>query len=214
MLRRSVFCFLISLISLSCGKNQKSLNHIPVDDTLPSPTNQQSTCNCHDLTDSSETWYLKDSAYTGHCVSKFDNGNKESEADFSDGKMNGIYRTYFPNGNLNEEIEYKNGIPDGTVKYYYENGKLSEAGLVKENKKEGTWKVFYEDGNIMIVENYHENYLTDSTYSYYPDGRMEMKGYYEKGLAQGKWTFYDSLSGKVDGYLVYKDNKPAKRLDP
>ena len=202
----------------------------------------QSSCECDALTiNNQKIWVLNNEPFSGKCYSNYSDGTLESEAEFLNGRIHGHMLSYYPNGNLEEDSKWVNGvISDSTISYfktgevysiaknrnpeseningyiyyYYKSGKLSEEGLVVENNKEGTWKVYYDNGQLMTLEKWENNLQMDSSFAYFKDGNIKSKGLFINGLHSGKWTFYDSLSGKIDGYLLYENGKAIERTKP
>jgi len=39
-----------------------------------------------------------------------------------------------------------------------------------------------------------------------------MKGYWQNGVQDAKWTFYNNIYGKVDRILIYENGEPIKRI--
>ncbi len=60
----------------------------------------------------------------GIWTSWFENGKKNSQGIFVNGKEDGKYTVWYPNGNLHYVGQYKNGKKTGTWKFYDESGKL------------------------------------------------------------------------------------------
>jgi len=224
---KQLLTFIICLIVSGCGSQYEN-------DKYP-----DGTCDCEKLTGPVGGWKMNNQLYTGKCVTYYENGNKESEADFLDGKIHGHMISYYPNGNIEEDSEWINGEAAGVtlnylesgklstkttsvnsidgnhsgyIKYYFESGQLSEEGQVIDDLKEGVWKVYYENGQLMSFENWRNNVMVDSSIGYFMDGTLQMNGYWNNGIPDGKWTFYDSITGKVDGYLIYENGQPTERL--
>ncbi len=202
------------------------------------------SCDCNELVmNDQELWTLDEKPYTGKCISYYQNGVKESEADFKKGQVNGHMLSFYSNGNLEEdskwingkmidtvvnyyetgqlsvltvEVDVTNGKNSGYARYFYKSGILSEEGRIKDNKKEGVWKVYHENGKLMSFENWKNDLQVDSSYGYYENGQLQMKGNFLEGKFEGKWTFYDSLTGEISGYLLYEDGivnkKKSKKL--
>ena len=78
----------------------------------------------------------KDTPLTGRAVTLFENGEKEWEGNYKDGKPDGIYTRWYENGQKKEERTYKDG------KYH---------GLWIEYKKDGTEssRETYKDGKLV-----------------------------------------------------------------
>ena len=53
---------------------------------------------------------------------------------------------YYDNGNKESEGNYTKGIKNGFFKYYRENGKKKSEGYFKNDMKNGIWKEWYENG--------------------------------------------------------------------
>lgn len=193
-------------------------------------------CNCNDLLlDDSGSWQLNNENYTGICRTYFSDSIIESESQFDNGKINGHLISYYPNGVIEEDSEWKNGKRTGTtlnyyesseisikttgvsenkgkmtgyINYFYKSGVLSEEGQVIDDSKEGVWKVYHENGKLMSYENWKNNAMIDSSFGYFSNGNLKMKGFWVDGIQEGKWMFYDSISGEFDGYLIYLNGIP------
>ncbi|MCF6295659.1 MAG: toxin-antitoxin system YwqK family antitoxin [Flavobacteriaceae bacterium] len=173
-------------------------------------TLQKDVVDCNNLAQNNTgTWLLDDKPYTGICES-YENGIIQSYAEFKDGLINGKMKYFFPNGKVEEEVEWTNGIANGKVKYFYENGQLAEEGQVTNESKEGTWKSYYPNGHLKNLENWKNNQMQDSVFSYFENGNLHSKGVFVNGKEDGRWVMYDSISGKIDGYLYYENGKAVK----
>ncbi len=98
------------------------------------------------------------------------------EENYTNGKLNGVYKTFYPNGELTEVTSYKNGLIDGNYKKYsikgllyndfnYARGKLNgmaiyysrktgdliKKGPFKNDMRVGTWEN-YVDGELVSTE--------------------------------------------------------------
>jgi antitoxin component YwqK of YwqJK toxin-antitoxin module len=76
--------------------------------------------------------------------------------------------SYFQNGNKNTEVDYKNGKVNGWARMWYENGKLHVEATYKDNKTHGVRNAFhpngrvfcraeYENGKLLRKQNWDEN---------------------------------------------------------
>jgi antitoxin component YwqK of YwqJK toxin-antitoxin module len=168
--------------------------------------------------------------FTGNGISYFGNEKVESKASFIDGKLDGKLISYYENGYIDQKLKYKLGVEidtsynyydnsqvaqiiiwkdekqNGYLKGYHRNGKLMEEGELVDGFMNGYWSFFYETGVQKSFEIYNKYVLIDSSVSYYQNGVIESKGYYNNGLANGKFTYYDSLTGKIDGYQIFKND--------
>ncbi len=192
-----MFLFFTLMLFISCKQEKKVVPNEGVVD-------------CNDLFQNNNgTWSLNDKPYTGICES-YENGVIQSYSEFKDGLINGKMKYFFPNGQVEEEVEWNNGIANGTVKYYYENGQLAEEGQVSNESKEGIWKSYYPNGKPKNLENWKNNMLQDSVFSYFGNGKLQSEGTFINGKEDGRWVMYDSISGKIDGYLYYENGEAVK----
>ena len=90
---------------------------------------------------------------SGNCTYYFENGNKQSESYYLNGKLKGEYKSYYESGELREMGEYvydKNNIysrKNGSWKTYYKDGKLKSEAII-ENGNTTQWKTYSRAGEI------------------------------------------------------------------
>lgn len=83
------------------------------------------------------------------------NGSVNKRVDFDGGVINGIYAEYKYNRPL-KYAEYTQGKLDGVYKTFYSNGKLQQMTEYKDDKKEGK-SVFYNEEEQIIMEYVYKN---------------------------------------------------------
>lgn len=77
-------------------------------------------------------------------ITYFENGNKESEVNYKNGKVNGWARMWYKNGQLHVEAKYKNNKTHGTRTAYHENGQVF-------------CRAKYKNGKLLRKRNWDEN---------------------------------------------------------
>ena len=77
----------------------------------------------------------------------YENGQKQSEVTFKDGKINGLVTYWYENGEKKSEGTYRNGKKDGLFTWWYGNGKKEYEGTYKDGKKISV-KEWNEDGSV------------------------------------------------------------------
>ena len=119
------------------------------------------------------------------------------EANYKDGKLDGVQRYWYSNGQLYIEENYKNGQQDGVQRYWYDNGQLNEEANYKDGKLDGIRKVWYNDGELKFELNYKngvivktDNDIRFSISSYSP----EQQTIRDKAIADG--TYMKAPNGK------------------
>ena len=72
--------------------------------------------------------------YTGTYLCKYDNGQKEKEGRYKDGRLIGKWTVWFKSGQKKSEANYKNGKLDGKlIEWFQFNGEIKR----EENYKNG-----------------------------------------------------------------------------
>lgn len=150
-----------------------------------------------------EANYKKDELH-GHYI-KYKEGKVSKDIWYSNGKIDGKYKSYWDNGNPYVEIEYEDGKMNGKFTAYYSNGSIQREGYNKEDKKNGKWKLYYENGQIKAEENYIKNYLEGEFITYYKNGKLKSKGELKKFLEDGTWLEYDEKGHGVK--KIYEKGK-------
>ena len=78
---------------------------------------------------------------------RYENGQKQSEVTFKNGKINGLVTYWYENGEKKYEGTYKNGKKDGLFTWWYANGKKEYEGTYKNGKKISV-REWNEDGSL------------------------------------------------------------------
>ena len=72
--------------------------------------------------------------YTGKYLCKYNNGQKEKEGEYQDGKLIGKWTIWYESGQKKSEANYKNGKLDGKlIEWFQFNGEIKR----EENYKNG-----------------------------------------------------------------------------
>jgi len=94
---------------------------------------------------------------SGNCTYYFENGNKQSESYYLNGKLKGEYKSYYESGELNESGKYiydKNNIysrKNGSWKTYSKDGKLKSEAII-ENGITKQWQTYTSNGEINYAD--------------------------------------------------------------
>ena len=102
------------------------------------------------LVDGISITYYKgsDTPYTGKVFNLYKSGKKEIEANYKDGKPDGLLSSWYEDGQKKLEGNYKDGKLDGLVVQWHENGQKESEGNYKDGKRHGTWVDYNEDGTV------------------------------------------------------------------
>lgn len=142
---------------------------------------------------------------------------------YKDGLQEGSCKEFYENGQVKNVVEWKKGKQDGDAVFYYDTGKVQSKGEYKKGFKVKEWSYYDKNGVVTSKEafrngdkNIYDNSFTATFYSpkgvveeisnykfaklhgesklFHEDGKsVKQIGFYENGLATGKWkTFYPS----------------------
>lgn len=152
----------------------------------------------------------------GKKTTYFADGSISEEFTLTDGKLNGLYKSYSINGDLEVEINYLNGFKngklvqyytdgkisntcqykldslDGPYKSFFNNGKLKIEGVFIDNEKEGEWKQYDIYGNVIYNQMYHDDILNGKYYesdSLNENTNEKVFGSYLNGEPNGYWKY-------------------------
>ncbi|MGI6292418.1 MAG: toxin-antitoxin system YwqK family antitoxin [Bacteroidales bacterium] len=79
-----------------------------------------------------------------------ENENKFMEGTFSEQQeRDGKWTAWFENGKKNSEGTYVNGKEEGKYTVWYPNGKIRYTGYYKNGERNGKWKFYNEEGKLI-----------------------------------------------------------------
>ena len=89
-----------------------------------------------------------------------ENGRKEMECLFVDGRKEGLQRQWYETGIIQWETEFINGKVNGFFKSYNQFGKIISEGNYKDGKKHGLSHFYFDDGSV-ITDRYQNGEVLD-----------------------------------------------------
>ena len=136
----------------------------------------------------------------GPCKIQFDSIQKTHfEGNISNGKINGIWRTYYESGNLYVSANYQFGMLNGTAYFYKDSPsqKLIAEANYNTDELNGWYIEYYNNGNMKAKINYEDNLRHGDCTYYYENGKMRYQCKYKKGQRVGKATVYNDKGKKI-----------------
>ena len=102
--------------------------------------------------------YLKgsDTPYTGKVFGLHKNGQKSGEANYKDGKADGLGVSWYENGQKESEVNFKDGNFDGLVVEWHENGQKAIEKNFKNGKPDGLLVNWHENGQKAYEANFKD----------------------------------------------------------
>jgi len=106
-------------------------------------------------------FYRQDDEYflDGKFIQWHENGEKESEGTFKDGKFDGKWTIWHENGQKHLEGTYKNRHRDGKWIKWYNNGNKRSERTFKDGKLNGKWTEWRYNGNKQSERTYERGEL-------------------------------------------------------
>ena len=93
--------------------------------------------------------------YTGKYLCNYDNGQKEQERRYKDGRLIGKWTVWYESGQKKSEANYKNGKLDGRSTWWNKKGQKVKQKNYKDDKLEGKLIEWFQfNGEIKREENY------------------------------------------------------------
>jgi len=121
-------------------------------------------------------------------ISKCYTESKQSE------KNNQTMQTFYKNGNLQSEAVFSNGKMSGELRVYFENGKIEAISNYKDDNKNGEETIFYENGQIKYQGSYIKGKKEGVFKKYLPDGTLESETMYSDGVFSEKKLYVEDIS--------------------
>jgi len=131
---------------------------------------------------------------------------------FIDKKKEGDWLIYNESGILVSEEQYKNDTANGVWKLYNYSGSLVKETPYVMGHIHGLQKEYFENGNLKRGISFKMDTVNGSTEIYFPDGKIRIEGFYNMGLQDKDWTYYD-VNGDVLFIETYQEGIMIKRLD-
>ena len=94
-------------------------------------------------------------------------GGKKYEANYKDGKLDGLVVSWHENGQKHTEANYKNGKLDGLWVVWHENRQKAVEANYKDGKEEGLETQWHENGQRGIEKNYKDGKLVEGSAKYW-----------------------------------------------
>ncbi len=93
-----------------------------------------------------------------------ENGKKEAEGEYRDGRQQGKWSYWHENGQKHSEGEWRDGRLHGKWTWWHENGTKKSEGEYRDGEKHGKWTVHFSEtygdyGSPKQVEHYDNGKL-------------------------------------------------------
>jgi antitoxin component YwqK of YwqJK toxin-antitoxin module len=165
---------------------------------------KKKTVDVNDLNVIEELAYWMDSTkpFSGISIEKDEQGNILSEAEFKNGYLHGIAKSYYPNGKIKAISHYEKGIESGLSQGFNEEGIKIYETQFEGGKIKGTLTQWDDQGN-------------KKREAKYKNGKLNWEIYYKDEVPHGLETMYNE-NQKPIYQAVYENGKQIKEvaIDP
>ena len=140
-----------------------------------------------------------DAPYTGKVFNLYKSGKKESEANYKDGKSDGLVVKWHRNGQKEAEINFKDGKENGLWTRWHNNGQKKQEIYFKDGKEDGLWIEWDKNGQKSSEANYKNGKVHGLAVIWHQNGQKKS----ERNWKEGKMIyekFWNSKGEPVDTY--------------
>ena len=109
-----------------------------------------------------------------------------------------VKQSFFSNGNREYEAEFINGKLDGKSQLWLEDGTLFSISKYSNNQPHGIWKIFHPNGGLMFEVNYEYGQKHGVEKWYYENGNLKSEQEFDFGISISEITRWN-----IDGTLIY-----------
>jgi antitoxin component YwqK of YwqJK toxin-antitoxin module len=108
----------------------------------------------------------------------YDNGQKKEEANYKDGKKDGLRTLWHKNGQKMYEGNYRDGKVEGVWTHWYDNSQKKEEANYKDGKKEGLRTLWHKNGQKKLAEHYKDEKVDGPWNAWYENGQKRDEIHY------------------------------------
>ncbi|MBC7861839.1 MAG: hypothetical protein IAF38_02620, partial [Bacteroidia bacterium] len=127
---------------------------------------------------------------------------------YTNGKLNGPYKTFYVNSNLRISATLQNGVPDSLFENYYENGKTAIRCNFKNGGFDGDYAEYNDKGNKTLEARFENNKLHGSYTEFLTNGKCAMKINALNNIIKTRKVFFADSSLQEE--LIFDGNSEAE----
>lgn len=139
----------------------------------------------------------------GNLIEWNKSGTKIKEANYNDGKLDGLYMVWNKDGILTKKVNYRDGELHGKATEWKDDGTLSKELNFDNGEIDGENKVYTNDSMVRIT-NFKSKKTNGSHIVKKISGTLITEGQFKEGRPVGEWKYYDT-NGEVKFKLHFKD---------
>ena len=155
--------------------------------------------------------YLKgsDTPYTGKVFRLYKNGQKDYEANFKDGKHEGLRLSWYENGQKLSEQNYKDGKLDGLEIWWHEDGQKRKEINYKDRKKDGL-EIWWHNGQKSWEASYKDDKQDGLEIWWHENGQKYRERNWKDGKVISRWKYFEKEGEKAKEIKQQQEAARAK----
>lgn len=135
---------------------------------------------------------------TGIVREHYSNGNVSFEGNYTNGKKNGVFRSYDYEGGILSHVEFVHGVKSKVITYDSNNMPLT-ISYYKGEDKHGPCTTFYNEMKIKSTITFKRGLATGLYHKYYPNGTVEEIVEYDNGKVVKPHLYYSKNGMLLNG---------------
>ncbi len=137
-------------------------------------------------------------------------GTLKSKQEYKGKKLDGVSTWFYKNGGKQLEVVYKDDVPHGpSTRWYFSGAKELQESYI-DGKRNGLARKWDLQGKLIEEISYKNDTLHGPYTLYHESTEIKVEGYYNMGLFDSIWTYYD-ISGMKVGDGKYVAGKGVQR---
>jgi antitoxin component YwqK of YwqJK toxin-antitoxin module len=150
---------------------------------------------------------FKDGKKEGLTTMWHENGQKKFENNFKDGIRSGLGMAWYENGIQEHEVNYKDGKKNGLESWWHENGYERTKINYKDDKQDGLESYWYENGQKHWESNTKDGNKDGLESWWHESGYKESETNYKSGLKNGFKIQWSDGYDKPNRIQHFKDGQ-------
>lgn len=138
-------------------------------------------------------------------------GKVAIEANYKNGKLDGVFRSYYENGNLWQTIGYKDGVEDGISTNYYDNGKKQSSEVYKNGVLNGLSQEWDERGVVRRKMPYENGQIHGKAQLFDDLGALKEEMNFVRGIRSGAYLRFKKGVKILEA--EFQNNRCVKNCD-
>jgi len=118
----------------------------------------------------------------------------------------GLWIEWYENGQKKSLVNYSDGKLNGDSLSWYDDGREAYTGSFKNDKKDGIHTAWYKNRQTRSLATFHNGIQFGNYNEWFENGQKKVEGFYKNGNLDGKFTTWNQNGMKLSE-VIYADGK-------